>query len=564
MNPQVSTLFDSYKSRLQNFSNIPLLKKIEELTNTIFKTEAFYEDARYLLGQDDASVQRVLNAAIESNFEGVTEYSDQFYSLYKVAMQKQELVRGFIGLALQKLDHGFSAFDAILISQALKISALYDTYYLAWIKAMRNSDAASKILQMQKDSPEELKAFIKAGGLDNNYTVITLNNQHNFVDVPYAVYFKEHVPKISTALDGAAVALQATGNLSDQQAKYVGYLKHYALCMREPDKNSLDSVWRRLDEIWMAIKYPIQLVHDIEYGYADPLRTKIIPDFSFRFVDDTYHTENEFISKVKDVMVAFFTNRNTSIGNEGLLALNNSFAALYYIPFHTGITYHFRMSGQSIPNRNEVKREKGVKIYFDPVSTAMRMKHVKKLVKQVFENTSLADRVNALDVITKHISSHEFGHAIYNLEYAKECISSETMSLLEEPRADLTALTTMLLMYRENILDMATLKEALFNFAASDLRRFVMYENVATKAYTISAVNSYKVYEQTGYMQLVEDKIRLDDTKAMEVLETLEKQFLAILDAEDAQDGAKLEDTLINMQKECALVKWLVKVLYKS
>ncbi len=40
-------------------------------------------------------------------------------------------------------------------------------------------------------------------------------------------------------------------------------------------------------------------------------------------------------------------------------------------------------SGQSIPNRAEVKNAKGVKIYFDPVSTGMREKAVRKLVEKV-------------------------------------------------------------------------------------------------------------------------------------------------------------------------------------
>jgi len=32
----------------------------------------------------------------------------------------------------------------------------------------------------------------------------------------------------------------------------------------------------------MDIKYEIQIVHDVEVGYSDPLRAKIIPDFSIR------------------------------------------------------------------------------------------------------------------------------------------------------------------------------------------------------------------------------------------------------------------------------------------
>ena len=37
---------------------------------------------------------------------------------------------------------------------------------------------------------------------------------------------------------------------------------------------------------------------------------------------------------------------------------------IYFIPFKTGISLQFSFSGQSIPNREDVKQAKGVKIYF--------------------------------------------------------------------------------------------------------------------------------------------------------------------------------------------------------
>jgi hypothetical protein len=44
----------------------------------------------------------------------------------------------------------------------------------------------------------------------------------------------------------------------------------------------------------------------------------------------------------------------------------------------------FSFSGQSIPNRVDVKEEKGVKIYFDPVETAARVEINKNLVKMCY------------------------------------------------------------------------------------------------------------------------------------------------------------------------------------
>ena len=45
-----------------------------------------------------------------------------------------------------------------------------------------------------------------------------------------------------------------------------------------------------------------------------------------------------------------------------------------------------------------------------------------------------------------HVAAHEIGHAIYGLDGVKDVIKTSTKTLLEEPRAELTALHTMTLL----------------------------------------------------------------------------------------------------------------------
>ena len=47
--------------------------------------------------------------------------------------------------------------------------------------------------------------------------------------------------------------------------------------MAETDVEKLESQWTLLDELWMSVRHHVQVVHDIEYGYGDPLRTKVCP-----------------------------------------------------------------------------------------------------------------------------------------------------------------------------------------------------------------------------------------------------------------------------------------------
>ena len=53
---------------------------------------------------------------------------------------------------------------------------------------------------------------------------------------------------------------------------YADYLSQYRTCLAETDIDKLDSVWCVLDEKWMQIRYPIQIVHDIEYAPANLLK----------------------------------------------------------------------------------------------------------------------------------------------------------------------------------------------------------------------------------------------------------------------------------------------------
>jgi len=234
-------------------------------------------------------------------------------------------------------------------------------------------------------------------------------------------------------------------------------------------------------------------------------------------------------------------------------------AALYYLPFQCGMSLHFRFSGQSIPNRAEIKDLYGVKIFFDPVSTAKRIEKAKILAEKIVADSSSAiETLDAIDSIVYHIAAHEVGHAIYGLDHVRKVIKAETKTLLEEPRAELTALFTMNLLFKNKVITESQLASHLKSFAIQDLRRYESFESSATRPYTISAINTYKVYEKTGYVTLTNDKIVFDDNRAPQVLNILSDQFKDILKAEDELNGQALEDILTEMQEETTLTKYLV------
>ena len=68
-------------------------------------------------------------------------------------------------------------------------------------------------------------------------------------------------------------------------------------------------------------------------------------------------------------------------------------------------------------------REKcGVKIYFDPVSTAAREVFAKELAAQVAADPARAEWIDTIETIVYHVGPHEIGHAIYGLDSLKDVI----------------------------------------------------------------------------------------------------------------------------------------------
>ena len=101
------------------------------------------------------------------------------------------------------------------------------------------------------------------------------------------------------------------------------------------------------------------------------------------------------------------------LARDGLAALSETSAGIYYIPFKTGCSLVFSYSGQSIPNRLDVKKEKGVKIYFDAVETAARVEQVKVTVARVFADAPalLAKwKPDAVEQLVGHVAAHEVAH----------------------------------------------------------------------------------------------------------------------------------------------------------
>ena len=337
----------------ENLQRVALLKALEENTKKSFITDVLEKES-------DADLRKKISAVVlESNMAGIAEFSDEWFFLIKKKMYRMQLMRDSTLKCLQALGEasGFDEFERCLIMGCCHISSHYDNYYLAYLKAVQEQ----QIVRQLKNFPPD----VNDQAVHCSYTIVLWNKAKEcYETTPFPAFFKETLGPILEAMTkmvGEMKTVPANAEKSSERQAYIAFFEHYVTCHSATEKSAeeLEHLWADLDRKWMDCKGEIQIVHDIETGYGDPLRVKATPDFSLRFLDETYSQENATIAKIQSIMEAYFKTRETPIAKNGLTALSNTLAGIYYIPFKTGISLQFSFSGQSIPNRQNVATEKG-------------------------------------------------------------------------------------------------------------------------------------------------------------------------------------------------------------
>jgi hypothetical protein len=561
---------------------VALLKQLEARSGTLYREQlaASEPDA-----DRRAQVERVVFA---SDMSGVEEFSTRWFELIRAKMERMKLCREHIERALGDGggglgdDSGFDAFERALVVGCCRISGPYDGYYLAYLAAVQEPSLARRLAESPPDPAAHPACY-------SHYTAVQWHEGEEeeeeeegeggeggrYTATPFASFFAEALAPVLAEFDALLAALRAVPATAaaakdSERAAYVDFFAHYRTCLSaDRPFGELEALWRELDVKWMDTKGDIQVVHDIETGYGDPLRVKATPDFSLRFLDSSsYAPQNATIRSIQGHMEEYFGERGTPLARDGLGALASTLAGIYYIPFKTGIALQFSFSGQSIPNRIDVKNEKGVKIYFDPAETVARVELGKGLVAKVFADAGgvLAKyRPDAVEQLVWHVAAHEVGHAIYNLKTVEAQLTAKggakVVTLLEEPRAELTAMFTLQLLHWKNVLDLDHLKQAVAHFALDALRYFAKYESEPLKPYIIFQRYAYKTYFAHGYLtqDAATGELTLHDEKTLDVLEAFAERFLAILDCEDRADADSLVGFLEEMEVETDFVRDVVK-----
>lgn len=548
-------LLVDHADELTGLHRIDLLKAIERLAGDAYRSSINETDADRL-----AELERVV---FESNMAGVEEGSDRFFELIAEKCRRMALTRKAVAEYLTSTftaeASGFNEFDRILIAGAASISQAYDAYYIEYCKAVNHP---AVVAALQSTDTTTVATRDATPYLLNPYTMIRVASEPagtvTFYIEPFAIFFAAVLSPILAAFEETIRMLSEVSGLSEAQQAEITFMKQYRHAMSETNIEKLDESWNLVDRCWMKCKSNIQIVHDIEDGYSDPLRAKQGPDFSIRFLDETFASENATIKDIKGDICEFYEGRNSQLTKDGLTALSNTMAGIYYIPFKTGCSLVFSYSGQSIPNRLDVKKDLGVKIYFDAIETAARVEQVKIKVKSLFEDAEtkvLAQhKPDAVEQLVWHVAAHEVGHAIYGMSNIENHVKKATVTMLEEPRAELTAMFTLRLLFNKGKIQLADLQKYLIHFALDAIRYFSKYDSQPLQPYIIFQTYAYNVYNKHGFISLspASNKLTIDPSGTLAVLDEFSAKFIEVLDCLDANDAAagKILDSMVETMRQ--------------
>lgn len=318
-------------------TRVALLKGIEAASGAAFRAASIDTEA------DPVVRQQLVQVVMESNMAGMAEFGPEWYKCISAKQDRMTLCAEWIVFALTKLGDasGFDAFERALIAGPARMLPAYHKYYFDYLESVQNDGVGARL----KDDPPATEGN---DDIYSSYMVVTLAADGKTLETaPFATHFAAALAPVFASFDQwlaecrAAQDIPAGGDWdAESRANYVAFLQQYRDCLASTssDPVALEAMWRELDMKWMDTKAPIQIVHDIETGYGDPLRVKATPDMSLRFLDESYAAENAAIADIQTRMMEWYTARDTPLARAGLNSLSNTMAGIYFIPFKTGIS----------------------------------------------------------------------------------------------------------------------------------------------------------------------------------------------------------------------------------
>jgi len=261
-------------------------------------------------------------------------------------------------------------FYLTLFEWGLDIIKSFNDFYFSWSNYIqKQNEILSK--KFKRDS-EKIMAYLKEKDLlekdekgnytDRSYTVLKWWKMVSYVDA-----FPSEIYQIAWSISDLVEELLSK-DLDEEKKLIIEYLQ--AIKDAYLEKNIKKLLWKRqkVDQLWMEIKWPIQIAHPMEY-YDDLYRKAVQPEFDIRILD-TETLKSEIRDDVLNMFDTLFEEFDEwKYFDVYEFSKNNLNRTLLFIsePVIYGWGYmNWHISAQVLPNNEIVSKEYGKKIFAFP------------------------------------------------------------------------------------------------------------------------------------------------------------------------------------------------------
>lgn len=285
------------------------------------------------------------------------------------------------------------------------------------------------------ESPWDIISFLRNEGLldmwhkwleaDRSYSVVC-KEDGKYLALAYIEAFPKETRAIIKALHSFQNALMPLEDSDyNRKQEYIDYLQAIIDAFAETNRHELVTKWSKVDEKWMAIDTPFQIVHPIEY-YEDKYRKAVSPEWDIR-IDDTKTLQSEILTDVKSMYESMYDNiwRETykTSYEFSLDSLNRTQLHICSTLFSYGSRMTNMYSAQVIPNDAVITAQCWKKIFALPAfilesqknSPVMQLSYdffdanvLKNYKKCIFWDPETYYKIYDIETI-----GHEFGHTLW-------------------------------------------------------------------------------------------------------------------------------------------------------
>ena len=520
--------------RLEKCDNLPdFFETIKDEINALIDSPRF----RVLAESFEEYGENVIQAIKVSDFEPLAMIYKDRLDLYLAALElgtiKNEMIKEITEKALEVHGErlGVSPAEKTLIVGLLKTTTPIDKAYLDWNKKLY----PDSLMKRFKNRGGKFEKFLTENGLDDPYAVVHEESEGVYKSIPYAIAFKENVDAHAAELQNLIDTLRQHqdkdfGGGLDKQ-KMIAYLKAYkaALLCDESVKDNGEwksvNMWKEVDKLWLQLKGRIQLVHQIESGYAtfiDPAKIKVMPDIRI-MVQNTTLEEDKMMGEMsrenavsmREIAGEVLSKRQMKRLEPSLIAMSKSDASIAATIAGAGDALRLMGAGQGGVRYDDVQDSYGAKSYCFSRETFEREELNAVVSKKIFGDSMdfLEYEASKGQYIIQSLGGHEVGHVFMG-----------TVKDLEEVKSSWVAIVGL----KQRNIPPRVMNEMMVGHARTCLR----YLDIPDKSddYAVEGIVNVKIFLRTGLIAKSPDgKWVFNYEKIDETYDAIRAEFLKLI-----------------------------------